>query len=138
MATKDAILAFNDDWCSQCYTEKQVLNEFKKKYPQMDLIKNFDAEKDAKIFERFAVKHTPTTIFIKNGKVVEEFRHYLDLSQLTRVAEYYFKEKIMTEKKNEVKKPKFDVVNNEDNLSAGICGPDGCVIDWSKAKESSK
>lgn len=33
------------------------------------------------------------------------------------------------------KKAKFEVVNDENNLSAGICGPDGCVIDWSKAKD---
>lgn len=30
---------------------------------------------------------------------------------------------------------KFENLNDENNLSAGICGPDGCVIDWSKAKK---
>lgn len=133
---KDAILAFNDNWCAQCYTEKKVLNEFIKQNPEINLIKNYDAEKDREIFEKFNVKHTPTIIFIKDGKVIEEFRHYLDLKQLTQVVNYYFKEKFMTDKKKDVQKPKFEVVNNDNNLSAGVCGPDGCVIDWSKAEDN--
>lgn len=33
---------------------------------------------------------------------------------------------------------KFKNINDENNLSAGICGPDGCVIDWSKTKKEDK
>lgn len=75
---KDAILAFNDKWCAQCYTEKRVLNEFVQKDPARYLVKNYDAEEDPKMFKKYDIKHTPSTILIKNGKVVEEFRRYLD------------------------------------------------------------
>lgn len=80
---QDAVLAFNDNWCAQCYTEKRVLNEFIQKNPDKKLIVNVDAEENLEVFEEYGVKHTPTTIFIKNEKVVEEFRHYLDLDQLS-------------------------------------------------------
>lgn len=86
----DVILAFNDKWCAQCYTEKHILNEFVKRNPDKKLIINVDAEENPDIFEKYNVKHTPTTIFIKNGKVVEEFRKYLDLDQLTQVVKYYY------------------------------------------------
>lgn len=37
----------------------------------------------------------------------------------------------------EKKQPKinFQFANDQDNLSAGVCGPDGCMIDWSKVKK---
>lgn len=43
----------------------------------------------------------------------------------------------MTNKKEE-KKNTFQTITSDNNLSAGICGPDGCVIDWSKADKSKK
>lgn len=45
----------------------------------------------------------------------------------------------MTNKKQE-KENKLHIinVNNDDSLSAGICGPDGCVWDWSKADKGEK
>lgn len=42
----------------------------------------------------------------------------------------------MEEKKQKKQKIDFKLADNQDNLSAGICGPDGCVIDWSKAKKN--
>lgn len=86
----DAILAFNDNWCAQCYTEKRVLNEFVKNNPDKNLIINVDTEENSAIFEEYNVKHTPTTIFVKDGKVVEKFRKYLDLDQLSQAAKYYY------------------------------------------------
>lgn len=42
----------------------------------------------------------------------------------------------MDKKKDTKKKEvKFQLAKDADNLSAGICGPDGCVLDWSKAKQ---
>jgi len=45
----------------------------------------------------------------------------------------------MTNKKQE-KENKLHIinVNNDDSLSAGICGPDGCVLAWSKADKGEK
>lgn len=42
----------------------------------------------------------------------------------------------MTDKKQE-KENKLHIinVNDEDNLDSGICGPDGCILDWSKAEK---
>lgn len=42
----------------------------------------------------------------------------------------------MTDKKNEKKTPLFTSISDDNNLSAGVCGPDGCEIDWSKAKKN--
>lgn len=44
----------------------------------------------------------------------------------------------MNKKQKNVKKAKFQIVDNQDNLSAGICGQEGCVIDWSKAETNKK
>lgn len=35
-------------------------------------------------------------------------------------------------KKSENKKNGFHVINADSDLSAGICGPEGCVLDWNK------
>lgn len=40
--------------------------------------------------------------------------------------------------KSKSSKQTFKTITEDNNLSAGICGPDGCVIDWSKAKNDSK
>ncbi|MDN6653225.1 MAG: hypothetical protein L0K83_03665, partial [Lactobacillus sp.] len=44
----------------------------------------------------------------------------------------------MTEKNQDKKKLQsaFASLNDDNNLSAGVCGPDGCEIDWSKAKKN--
>ncbi|ADX69673.1 hypothetical protein [Lactobacillus helveticus] len=44
----------------------------------------------------------------------------------------------MTEKNQDKKKwqSAFASLNDDNNLSAGVCGPDGCEIDWSKAKKN--
>lgn len=46
----------------------------------------------------------------------------------------------MTEKKQDKEKLQsaFASLNDNDNLSAGVCGPDGCEIVWSKAKKNTK
>lgn len=33
---------------------------------------------------------------------------------------------------------KFHPITGGSDLSAGICGPDGCVLDWSKADKEKK
>ncbi|MBP2058717.1 thioredoxin 1 [Lactobacillus colini] len=86
----NAILVFHDKWCAQCYTEKRVLNEFIKNNPDKNLVINVDAEERPDLFEKYQVKHTPTMIFIKDGKVVEEFRKYLDLEQFSQAVRYYY------------------------------------------------
>lgn len=35
----------------------------------------------------------------------------------------------------ENKTPKFHIVETDSSISAGICGPDGCVLDWSKTTD---
>lgn len=46
----------------------------------------------------------------------------------------------MTEENQDKKKLQsaFASLNDDNNLSAGVCGPDGCEIDWSKAKKNVK
>ncbi|GAA3630997.1 hypothetical protein GCM10022297_07530 [Lactobacillus hamsteri] len=39
-------------------------------------------------------------------------------------------------KKHENKKSEFHVINADSSLSAGICGPDGCVLDWDKVSSN--
>ncbi len=44
----------------------------------------------------------------------------------------------MNDKKQEKENKLHIIVNNDDNLSANICGPDGCVLDWSKMDKDEK
>lgn len=44
----------------------------------------------------------------------------------------------MTEKKQDKEKLQSAFASLNDNLSAGVCGPDGCEIDWSTAKKNTK
>lgn len=39
------------------------------------------------------------------------------------------------EKSSVLENPKFHIVETDSSISAGICGPDGCVLDWSKAEK---
>lgn len=59
------------------------------------------------------------------------------IMELNKNVEYLRKNK-MTEKNQDKKKLQsaFASLNDDNNLSAGVCGPDGCEIDWSKAKKN--
>ena len=61
------------------------------------------------------------------------------IMELNKNVEYLRKNK-MTEKNQDKKKLQsaFASLNDDNNLSAGVCGPDGCEIDWSKAKKNVK
>lgn len=43
----------------------------------------------------------------------------------------------MAEKKQKTN-GKFKTVKGTSNLSAGVCGPNGCVLDWNKTDKQAK
>lgn len=38
----------------------------------------------------------------------------------------------MTNKEKKNKQKKFQTLAGQDNVSAGVCGPDGCLLAWNK------
>lgn len=41
-------------------------------------------------------------------------------------------------KKDELKPEKFHAITGGSDLSAGVCGPDGCVLDWNKVNKKAE
>ncbi len=77
---------------------------------------------------------THTHILLKY-KAVECYKHDLSFSQIKTVINYCFGGLKMV-KKNEDKKDKMLNIVGSDDQNAGICGPDGCVINWDKYKKN--
>lgn len=82
----NAVLYFNDDACSICYTEKNVVAELDQQIGQKLPI----YQGSSSLGNDYGVHSTPSVVLIKSGHQVDQFNKYLDLNQLKTVVNYYF------------------------------------------------
>lgn len=83
----NAILYFNDDACSLCYTEKDVMSSFEGK--SVPILK-INAAENPDLVKEYGILSAPSAVFIKNGRKVDQFNKYLDAKQLQIAVNYYF------------------------------------------------
>lgn len=84
---KNAILYFNNDSCSLCYTEKDVMKNIDSKVVPVYKV---DASQRPDLVKKYQVISAPSAVFIKNGEKVDQFNKYLDRKQLQIIFNYYF------------------------------------------------
>lgn len=82
----NAVLYFNDDACSICYTEKNVVDELDHQIG--DKLPIFEGTTD--LTSEFGVSSTPSVVLIKDGQKIDQFNKYLDIDQIKTVINYYF------------------------------------------------
>lgn len=131
---QNELIYFYDQNCAHCYTETSIINHFAQEYSKLIPIHKINVEEYPHLAKEYQIVSTPTVVIIKNGRQAERFSHDLDLDQLKTVANYYFGGIKMKKQKT----TNLQTLGNEVSLDAGICGPNGCVIDWTKAKKDDK
>ncbi|EEJ70949.1 thioredoxin family protein [Lactobacillus ultunensis] len=128
------IIYFYDDGCAHCFTEGRILDQLDPYAGGSFNIERIKVSENQKLAQKFAIYSTPTIVFVKDNKVVEQYSHDLSFSQIKTVINYYFGGLKMF-KKNEDKKDKMiNIIGSDDQK--GVCGPDGCVINWDKDEKN--
>ena len=73
----NAVLYFNNDGCSLCYTEKKVIHDLEKNMKQQIPIYSIDARNQKDLVKKYEILSVPSIVFIKNGKKIETvFTYY--------------------------------------------------------------
>ncbi|MCP9329999.1 hypothetical protein B8W86_05695 [Lactobacillus kefiranofaciens] len=129
------IIYFYNDSCSHCFTEGKVLDQLDPYAGSNFELERIKANENSELSKKYGINSIPTIIFVKNNKAVECYKHDLSFSQIKTVINYCFGGLKMV-KKNEDKKDKMLNIVGSDDQNAGICGPDGCVINWDKYKKN--
>ena len=86
----NAVLYFNNDGCSLCYTEKKVIHDLEKNMKQQIPIYSIDARNQKDLVKKYEILSVPSIVFIKNGQKVDQFNKYLNGKQIETVFTYYF------------------------------------------------
>lgn len=84
-----ALLAFENDYCSQCYTERPVIKAIAEKFNNELDVQLINAQDERSIAQQYGVQSAPAVVLMKNGQVVEKIPHFIDQDQLETVIRYY-------------------------------------------------
>ncbi|WP_367333281.1 thioredoxin family protein [Limosilactobacillus sp.] len=83
------LLAFENDWCAQCYTERPVIQKIEDEYRGQLTVQSVNVATDATLADKYRVQTAPSMVLIKDGEVVERIPHFIDHNQLESFIRYY-------------------------------------------------
>lgn len=83
------MLAFENDWCAQCYTERPIIRRLATKYHDQLDVEVVNADNNPLVAKKYNVLTAPSIILIKNGELVEQISRFIDQNQLETVIRYY-------------------------------------------------
>lgn len=83
------LLAFENDWCAQCYTERPVIQQIADEYRGQLTVQSVNVSADTALADRYQVKTAPSVVLVKDGEVVEKIPRFIDHDQLAGVIRYY-------------------------------------------------
>lgn len=64
---------FYTEWCPPCKIQKPIIEQLEKEFGSKVKFEKIDADKNQKDAECFEIAAVPTTIILKDGKVVRRF-----------------------------------------------------------------
>lgn len=83
------LLAFENDWCAQCYTQRPIVQAIKEKFAKQLNVEIVNADEDSTTAAKYQVYSAPSLILEKDGQVVERLPRFTDQEQLTTLIRYY-------------------------------------------------
>lgn len=83
------LIAFENNWCAQCYTERPVVDDIAAKFSAQLIVKKVNADEGPQLAQKYNVQSAPTVILIKDGDVVEKIPRFIDRQQLEAIIRYY-------------------------------------------------
>lgn len=89
LSSKLTLLAFENDWCAQCYTERPIIHKIAEEYVGQLMVQSVNVTTDTKLSDLYKIKTAPSIVLIKDGSVVEKITRFIDHDQLDRVIRYY-------------------------------------------------
>lgn len=128
----DGILFFYDEGCAHCVTQQRAVESVTAQLAGTLPVYQINVYQQPQVARTWGVTSTPTLILVQAGQAVATYTHDLDAAQLRTVIHYYFGGIKMAEEKSESTET-LHMVTGGSSLSTGVCGPDGCEIDWNQA-----
>ncbi|WP_236629276.1 MULTISPECIES: co-chaperone YbbN [Lactobacillus] len=86
----NAVLYFDNDWCSQCYSENKVVTEIEKVVGETVPFFEVNVTEFPELASKYQVLSAPSLVLLKNGQKVDQFSKFLDQNQFKAVFQYYF------------------------------------------------
>jgi thioredoxin 1 len=83
------LIAFENDWCAQCYTERPVVKNIQQKFAADLDVHLVNADQNPTLTEKYGIYSAPSLVLLKNGEVVEKVSRFVDEQQLTTIISYY-------------------------------------------------
>jgi thioredoxin 1 len=81
---QNRIIKFSASWCGPCQRMAPEFKKFQEDHKEV-LIQDIDVDADYETASIFGIKGVPTTLFIKDGAVVEKIVGSADLTRLNEV-----------------------------------------------------
>lgn len=87
--TKLRLLAFENDWCAQCYTQRPIVQAVREEFAGQLDVEIVNAEENGTVASKYRVYSAPSLILEKDGQVVERLPRFTDQEQLSTLIRYY-------------------------------------------------
>ncbi|MCK3677839.1 thioredoxin family protein [Lactiplantibacillus plantarum] len=92
MSTIDKTLTlinFENNWCAQCYTQRPIINKISHDFNSYLNVRVVNSDAHPELAKKYNVYSAPSTILLRDGKIVEKITRSIDQSQLTTLIKYY-------------------------------------------------
>ena len=83
------LINFENDWCAQCYTQRPIINQALQDFSSYLDVQIVNADLHPELANKYNVYSAPSTVLLRDGKIVEKITRFIDQSQLTALIKYY-------------------------------------------------
>ena len=83
------LLAFENDWCPQCYTERPIIEAIAEKFAGQVKVKTLNVNKYPQLTKKLNVLSAPSFVLLRDREVVDKSARFMDEEQLEALIRYY-------------------------------------------------
>lgn len=83
------LIAFENDWCAQCYTQRPVIKSIQQKFAADLDVRVINADENPVLTAKYGIYSAPSIVLIKDGQVVEKVLRFINEQQLAAIIRYY-------------------------------------------------